>query len=90
MASDPRQHSGTVPDPPQREARRKKQLPQGRGRQPWARAPAGRGALGLAEPRGSPRRLGRRGLKGPLRLGYLRQDPAPAQRPEGECVRVCV
>ena len=48
-------HSGTVPDPPQRKTRRKKQLSRGMGRQPWARARAGRGALGLAEPRGVPK-----------------------------------
>ena len=29
-------------------------------------------------------------LQGPIRLGYLKRDPAPAPRPEGECVRVCV
>ena len=30
------------------------------------------------------------GLKGPLQPGYLRRDPAPTARPEGECVRLCV
>ena len=29
-------------------------------------------------------------LQGPVRLGYLKWDPAPAPRPEGECVRECV
>ena len=29
-------------------------------------------------------------LQGPIRLGYLKRDPAPAPRPEGACVRVCV
>ena len=84
-------HTGTDRDTPQREALWKKQLPQGRGRQPWARrAPAGRGALGLAVTLGSPRLPLSRGLKGPIRLGYLRQDSAPTPRPEGECVRVRV
>ena len=45
---------------------------------------------GWQSPVGTPGLLRSRGLKGPLRLGYLRRDPAPAPRPEGECVRVCV
>ena len=36
-------------------------------------------------PVGSPRLLRSLGLKGPLWLGYLRQDAAPAPRPEGVC-----
>ena len=90
MASDPRQHSGTVPDPPQREARRKKQLSQGRGRQPWARAPAGRGALGLAEPRGVPKTSWQPRSQRCPSAWLPKARPRPAQRPEGECVRVCV
>ena len=67
-----------------------KQLPQARGRQPWAGPRLDVVPCGWQLPVGSPRFLRRRGLKGPLRLGYLRQDPAPAPSPEGECVRVCV
>ena len=90
MASDPRQHSGTVPDPPQREARRKKQLSQGRGRQPWARAPAGRGALGLAEPRGVPKTSWQPRSQRCPSAWLPKARPRPAQRPEGEWVSVCV
>ena len=82
-------HTGTDRDAPQREAARKQQLPQGRGRQPWA-GPAGRLKAvpwGWRSPVETPR-LPR--LQGPIRLGYLKRDPAPAPRPEGECVRVCV
>ena len=45
---------------------------------------------GWRSPVGTPRLPQSRGLKGPLRPGYLRRDPAPTPRPEGECVRVCV
>ena len=64
-------HTGTDCEPPQREAARKKQLPQGRGRQPWVDPGwmARRGALGLAVTVGTPRLPRSRGLKGPLPLG---------------------
>ena len=42
---------------------------------------------GWQSPVGTPRLPRSRGLKGPLRLGSLRRDPAPAPRPEGECGR---
>ena len=45
---------------------------------------------GWRSPVGTPRLPQSRGLKGPLWPGYLRRDPAPTPRPEGECVRVCV
>ena len=50
-------HTGTDRDAPQREAARKQQLPQGRGRQPWAGPgwTAESGALGLAFARGDPK-----------------------------------
>ena len=44
---------------------------------------------GWQSPVGTPRLPRSRGLKGPLRLGSLRRDPAPAPRPEGECGREC-
>ena len=45
---------------------------------------------GVAVPlRVVPSSTGLPSLKGPLRPGYLRRDPAPTPRPEGECVRVC-
>ena len=59
----------------------KKQLLQGRGSQPWARP-----QRGWQLPVGSPRLFHSRGLKGSLRLCYLRQDLAPTPWPEGECV----
>ena len=42
---------------------------------------------GWQSPVGTPRLPRSRGLQGPLRLGSLRRDPAPAPRPEGECGR---
>ena len=50
-------HTGTDRDAPRREAARKKQLPQGRGRQPWAGPgwTAESGALGLAFAHGDPK-----------------------------------
>ena len=45
---------------------------------------------GWQSPVETPRLPRSRGLKGPLRLGSLRRDPAPGPRPEGECGRVCV
>ena len=83
-------HTGTDRDAPQREAAWKQQLPQGRGRQPWAGPRLDAVPWGWRSPVGTPRLPRSRGLKGPLRPGYLRRDPAPTPRPEGECVRVCV
>ena len=74
-------HTGADLDTSQREAMQKKQLLQGRGSQPWARP-----QRGWQLPVGSPRLFHSRGLKGSLRLCYLRQDLAPTPWPEGECV----
>ena len=41
---------------------------------------------GWRSPVGTPRLPQSRGLKGPLRPGYLRRDPAPTPRPEGESI----
>ena len=65
------------------------QLPQGRGHQPWAEPWLDAVPWAWQSPTGSPRLLHSRGLKGPLQLGYLRQDPDPIPRPEGECECVC-
>ena len=83
-------HTGTAREAPQREATHKKQIPQGRGHQPWARPRLDAVPWGWQSPVGTPRLPRSRGLKGPLQPGYLRGDPAPIPRPEGECVSMCV
>ena len=76
-------HTGTDRDTPQREALRKKQLPQGSGASALGRARLDAVPWGWQSHVGSPRLLHSLGLKGPLWLGYIRQDVAPAPRPEG-------
>ena len=63
---------------------------QGRGHQPWVGPQLNAVPWGWQSPVASLRLLRSLGLKAPLRLGYLRQDPDPIPRPEGECGRVCV